>query len=139
MYPVRWINVPTGGSNTFNPKTLSGGSTEHLLIVTHPGACLQVQVAYASHGGSYRARGKTGPKGMWRHNWVVMGPRGYTSVHITALFGASAPSPTVTLRCAKQRFGPLTACSIWRDGIGDLPCAARPSGRALEHPNCRIA
>jgi len=69
------------------PKTLSGGSTEHLLIVTHPGACLQVQVAYAGHSGSYQARGKTGPKGMWRHNWVVRGPRGYTSVHITALFG----------------------------------------------------
>jgi len=88
------VCTPSAGSTSrlvvrtrLTPKTLSGGSTEHLLIVTHPGACLQVQVAYASHGGSYRARGKTGPKGMWRHNWVVMGPRGYTSVHITALFG----------------------------------------------------
>jgi len=86
--------TPSAGSTArlvvrtdLSAKTLSGGSTEHLLIVTHPGACLQVQVAYASHGGSYRARGKTGPKGMWRHNWVVRGPRGYTSVHITALFG----------------------------------------------------
>ena len=91
---TRHVCTPSAGSTPrlvirtrLTPKTLSGGSTEHLLIVTHPGACLQVQVAYASHGGSYQARGKTGPKGMWRHNWVVRGPRGYTSVHITALFG----------------------------------------------------
>ncbi|MDQ2742458.1 MAG: hypothetical protein M3Z66_09225 [Chloroflexota bacterium] len=88
------VCTPSAGSTPrlvirtrLTPKTLSSGSTEHLLIVTHPGACLQVQVAYASHSGSYQARGKTGLKGMWRHNWVVMGPRGYTSVHITALFG----------------------------------------------------
>ena len=91
---TRHVCTPSAGSTPrlvirtrLTPKTLSGGSTEHLLIVTHPGACLQVQVAYASHGGSYQARGKTGPKGMWRHNWVVRGPRGYTSVHITAIFG----------------------------------------------------
>ena len=88
------VCTPSAGSTPrlvirtrLTPKTLSSGSMEHLLIVTHPGACLQVQVAYASHGGSYQARGKTGPKGMWRHNWVVRGPRGYTSVHITAIFG----------------------------------------------------
>jgi len=88
------VCTPSAGSTArlvvrtdLSSKTLASGSTEHLLIVTHPGACLQVQVAYASHGGSYRARGKTGPKGMWRHTWVVRGPRGYTSVHVTALFG----------------------------------------------------
>lgn len=88
------VCTPSAGSTprlvvrtALSPKTLASGSTEHLLVETHPGACLQVQVAYASHGGSYRARGKTGPRGMWRHNWVVVGPRGYTSVHITALFG----------------------------------------------------
>jgi len=88
------VCTPSTGSTSrlvvrtrLSPKTLASGSTEHLLIETHPGACLQVQVAYAGHGGSYQARGKTGPKGMWRHNWVVRGPRGYTSVHITALFG----------------------------------------------------
>jgi len=86
--------TPSAGSTArlvvrtdLSSKTLASGSTEHLLIVTHPGACLQVQVAYAGHGGSYQARGKTGRKGMWRHNWVVRGPHGYTSVHITALFG----------------------------------------------------
>jgi len=88
------VCTPSAGSTPrlvirtrLSPKTVASGSTEHLLIVTHPGACLQVQVAYAGHGGSYRARGKTGLKSMWRHNWVVRGPRGYASVHITALFG----------------------------------------------------
>ena len=88
------VCTPSAGSTprlvvrtALSPKTLASGGTEHLLIETHPGACLQVQVAYAGHSGSYQARGKTGVKGMWRHNWVVLGPRGYTSVHITALFG----------------------------------------------------
>jgi len=89
------VCIPSAGSTArlvvrtrLSPKTLASGGTEHLLVVTHPGACLQIQVAYASHSGKYRARGKTGPKGMWRHTWVVLGPPGYTSVHITALFGA---------------------------------------------------
>lgn len=89
------VCTPSAGSigrlvvrTALSPKTLPSGGTEHLLVETHPGACLQVQVAYTGHGGSYRARGKTGPKGMWRHNWVVRGPRGYASVHITAVFGA---------------------------------------------------